>query len=369
MTKVIKKKEKKVDFSTLGETLTNACQQEFKFIKTGSTLLNYILGGGWLIGGIAGIFGWEQTGKTLLGLEASYQCQRIGGVAMYDDVAAVLDVPRAKDTFGLKEGSFFKRRSHTVESFFEALLKFTKKCVEANTVGLYVLDDLDTLETTMTYIPESMIEKLDITKEEKLNMRGKLDKAAIMSALLSTVNQRLPDAEVCLMVISQLRDKPGVTFGKTYDVSCGNALKFYCTQRLEIRTIGKIKVGDRIVGINDRAEAVKNKCSSPFQTCEFPVYFKTGIRNVESCVNFLSSHSDLFDLSDENRKVMLKSKKEEPQEEGEDGKKKGRQAFEFDGVLYKSRNSFIEKIEENADLYRKILGYTKECWESKFKVL
>ncbi|KUK79377.1 MAG: Protein RecA, partial [Microgenomates bacterium 39_7] len=46
-------------------------------------------------------------------------------------------------------------------------------------------------------------------------------------------------------------------------------LKFYASQRLDIRRIGAIKEGDEVVGSRHRVKVTKNKVAPPFKKTEF----------------------------------------------------------------------------------------------------
>ena len=49
------------------------------------------------------------------------------------------------------------------------------------------------------------------------------------------------------------------TVSVAFELSGGNALKFYASMRLEVRRIGRVKLGDEIVGGRTRVKVAKNK--------------------------------------------------------------------------------------------------------------
>jgi len=226
--------------------------KNFPSISTGSLSLDLALGiGGFPRGRIVEIYGPEASGKTTLCLHAIASVQKKGGTAAFVDVEHALDPIRAA-----KIGVNVDDMLISQPDYGEQALEITETLIRSGGVDLVVIDSVAAL------VPKSEIEG-----EMGDHSIGK--QARLMSQAMRKLAAAINKTKTLVVFTNQIRMKIGVMFGSPETTTGGNALKFYASQRLDIRKIGNIQEGEEIVGSRHRVKVKKNKLAPPFKMVEF----------------------------------------------------------------------------------------------------
>lgn len=221
-------------------------------VSSGSLALNIALGvGGFPKGRIVEIYGPEASGKTTLCLHAIADVQKHGGTAAFIDVEHALDPIRAK-----KIGVNLDELLISQPDYGEQALEIAETLIRSGGVEIVVIDSVAAL------VPKSEIE--GEMGDAQMGVQARLMSQA-MRKLTAAINK----TKTLVIFTNQIRHKIGVMFGSPETTTGGNALKFYASQRLDIRKIGNIQEGDSIVGSRHRVKVKKNKMAPPFKEAEF----------------------------------------------------------------------------------------------------
>ena len=116
-------------------------------------------------------------------------------------------------------------------------------------------------------------------------------KAKQLSKMFRMLNEDLSAKNCTLMVVSQIRDNIGVTFGDKHKRSGGRALDFYCSQVLWLAQVSKLartmRGVQRQVGSKVLAKTKKNKVGIPYREAEIQVIFSYGVDDEKSMLEWL----------------------------------------------------------------------------------
>src|SRR6195256_5013603 len=245
-------------------------------ISTTSLSLDAAIGvGGVPRGRICEIYGPESSGKTTLALHIVAEAQKAGGVAAYIDAEHAMDADYA-GKLGVNIDDLLISQPDSGEQ----ALEIAEALVRSNGVDVIVVDSV-----------AALVPRAELDGEMGDSLPGL--QARLMSQALRKLTAIVAQSNTCFIFINQIREKIGVMFGSPETTTGGRALKFYASMRLDIRRIGAIKDGDRVVGNRTKVKVAKNKVAPPFRECEFDIMYGEGI----------SREGDVLDLASNNRVV------------------------------------------------------------------
>lgn len=252
-------------------TLESRSDGIYDVISSGSIGLDWItLGvGGFVKGKLYELVGWEGVGKSTICGHATAECQKKGGKVLYIDGEHAVDKNYFQALGVDTTKMLISQPSHGEEGFQIAI-----DMINTGELDLVIIDSDSSL------IPKAVLDG-DVG-ESAIGKKARLNSSAIPKLKIA-----LSDNNVCVIVISQYREKIGVMFGDPRTTQGGHALKFYTDCRIEIsRTLAK--EGDVNYGNVTKLKAIKNKMSPPYRLSTVEVLFGEGIDRIGEIMQLAS---------------------------------------------------------------------------------
>jgi len=257
----------------------DSAPKHIPYVPTGDFIIDHYLSGigGLPRGRIVEVYGPEGAGKTTFLLHAIVNAQKKGGSAHFIDAEHALDASYLVRLGGtLNDNQFVLSQPDSGEEAIDIAISSAR----AGWPTIICVDSVAALTPQAELDGEMGDEFMGL----QARMMGKAMRK--LSAAISKHN-------ICLVFTNQIRMKIGMSFGSPETTPGGNALKFYASQRYDVRAVGKLKEGKTIVGHKTKIRCTKNKLSPPFREAVVHLIYGEGFQ----------SGSNLFNIAAENKSI------------------------------------------------------------------
>lgn len=290
--------------------------------STGSLVLDSILGGGVPKGRLIEIYGPEASGKTSVALTIVGNVQKKGGNAVFIDLENALD-PRYARKLGVDVENLAVSQPDHAEQALQLVFDLTRSGV----VDVIVVDSIASL------VPKAELE--GDMEQQTIGLLARLMSKALRG-LVSAANR----TQTTIVFINQTRDNIGgfSPFGTPQTTPGGKAMKFYASQRIEVKRKGQVKEGKDIIGTEVKLKVVKNKIAPPFGEGTTVLTFGRGINRAAEMIEEGKKYSSVIAMPN-NRTYVAASTGE---------------------VFGKSRVEALERLENDEDLLNMLTAQLNE---------
>jgi recombination protein RecA len=301
---------------------------DIEVTSTGSLAVDLATGiGGLPAGRIVEIYGPESSGKTSVALSSIAQAQKKGGIAAFIDAEHALDPEWAQKLGVNLEDLYVSQPSNGEEA-----LEIVDNLVRSNAFDVLVVDSVAAL------VPKSELE--GNMGDAQMGVQARL-----MSQALRKLTGAISKSKTTVIFINQIRLKIGVMFGNPETTTGGQALKFFASQRFDIRKIGSLKSGTEDVGVRVKVKIVKNKMAAPFKVVEFDMMFdEPGVISLAGEIIDIGVSYDTVEKTGNTYTLTLEG--EEPVKLGIGREKAKTYMYEHPELLDRAKNQVVAIFKE-----------------------
>lgn len=257
-------------------TLDTKISGKYDLISSGSVGFDWVtLGvGGFVKGKLYELMGWEGSGKSTICGHAAANCQLNGGTVLYIDGEHSLDKKYFQALGVNTEKMLISQPSCGEEGFNIAI-----DMINTGEIDLVIIDSDSSL------IPKKVLD--GEVGDSSIGYKARLNSNAYPK-----LKTALSNNNVCVIVVSQYREKIGVMFGNPTTTQGGHALKFYSDVRIEV-TKSLAKEGDVVYGNTTKVKSIKNKMGNPYKQVQFDIVYGQGIDRVAEVME-LGNEYEIF---------------------------------------------------------------------------
>jgi recombination protein RecA len=257
-------------------TLDTKISGKYDLISSGSVGFDWVtLGvGGFVKGKLYELMGWEGSGKSTICGHAAANCQLNGGTVLYIDGEHSLD-KRYFQALGVNTEKMLISQPSCGEEGFNIAIDM----INTGEIDLVIIDSDSSL------IPKKVLD--GEVGDSSIGYKARLNSNAYPK-----LKTALSNNNVCVIVVSQYREKIGVMFGNPTTTQGGHALKFYSDVRIEV-TKSLAKEGDVVYGNTTKVKSIKNKMGNPYKQVQFDIVYGQGIDRVAEVME-LGNEYEIF---------------------------------------------------------------------------
>lgn len=235
------------------------------------------MNGGLPEGKIVELYGDWASGKSLLVYHSIVQVQKARGVVVLVDTEDSLNADWARKIGIDLENLIYVSPINTEE---EVTIEFVFKELGRFVNAIKQEDALSTIPALFAWdsVAATKSAEEDVKEGEDLEYKPEMAlRARVIGQMMRKVPSMVAGTRIITVFVNQLRDLPGVRFGKTEETPGGRAIKFHAHLRLSMRKGKKITDAGLYTGVFGRFFVDKSKVGRPFREANFHLTFDKGI--------------------------------------------------------------------------------------------
>lgn len=237
-------------------------------ISTGAMTLDKALGiGGVPKGRIVEIYGPESTGKTTLIYHIMANSE---GPCAFIDTEHAFD-PAYAETIGVDMEKLYMAQPSTGEEALEI----------ADTLIRSGQFEVIAIDSVAAMVPRAELE--GAMGDSTIGLQARM-----MSQAMRKLAGNVSKTNTLCIFTNQIREKVGVIYGSPETQPGGRALKFFSSQRIDLRKKDQLKDGANIIGIKVQCKVTKNKVAPPFKLAIVDLIFGKGFDQIGSLLDVAS---------------------------------------------------------------------------------